>query len=89
MIPIDNGYRLPLEIPGIFSGMAGISGNQIAFRPTGRGRAELTKSGVLDGITIPLSVQKIGAGPFYGATFDIDQFAQLRAAAAKGSSEPV
>ncbi|HEX2594815.1 MAG TPA: hypothetical protein VHL34_25155 [Rhizomicrobium sp.] len=85
MVPIDNGYRFPLVIPNVFSGQAGVSGNQLAFIPNLRGgRAELAKSGTLDGFQIPLVVQKLGAGPFYGATFDPFLLAEMRAAATTG-----
>jgi hypothetical protein len=85
MVPIDNGYRLQLDIPNVFSGMAGVSGNQLAFIPTGRGRPELVRSGTLDGFQIPLAVQK-GKAPFYGATFDPFLLARLRADAVAGAS---
>jgi hypothetical protein len=56
---IDNGGRSPLVIPGVFDGLCGVSGNELAFIPNDRRiRPELATEGVLDGKPVSLKVRR-------------------------------
>jgi hypothetical protein len=69
---IDNGERLRLVIDGVFDGMAGVQGNQLAFMPNrGKKRPHEAKGAILDGKPIFLrTMTKDTVGPFWTARFE-------------------
>lgn len=69
---IDNGERLALEIEGVFSGVAGVSGAFVSFVPN-RGSRDPGKArtGVLAGVPVWLSPVKESGGPFWTSRFEV------------------
>ncbi|WP_298690163.1 hypothetical protein [uncultured Sphingomonas sp.] len=56
---IDNGKRVTLDIPNVFSGTAGVSGGILAFIPAGRiSRPDTISAATLDGKPVRLSIIK-------------------------------
>lgn len=69
---IDNGTRQPLEIEGVFSGLAGVSGAFISFVPNRSGRDPgKARTGVLSGVGVWLAPKKEADGPFWTSRFEV------------------
>jgi hypothetical protein len=67
---IKNGRRARFIIDGVFDGMAGVQGNQVAFAPNRAGGSALAAKGaLLDGEPVLISVTKDDGGPFFTAQF--------------------
>lgn len=66
---IDNGQRLPLQIDGVFDGMAGVSRGQLAFVPNrAGGKAAAARAGVLASEPVQL-LEVSQEGDLYLATY--------------------
>ena len=69
---IDNGRRVPLEIEGVFSGLAGVRGPFVSFIPNRAGkRADAARGGILDGKPVTLDPMKDPTGPFWTSRFEV------------------
>jgi hypothetical protein len=61
---VDNGSRARLVVPGVFDGIAGVMGSELAFIPTGAMKADGVRVGLLDGKPVSLNIRR-GEGGFY------------------------
>lgn len=69
---IDNGDRVPLEIDGVFSGIAGVAGGFVSFIPNRRGIAPARATeGLLAGVRVTLAPKKDSEGPFWTSRFEV------------------
>ena len=71
---ISNGKRLPLTIDGVYDGMAGVQGNQLAFMPNRTDRRAGSVAGaVLDGLPVILTRQRDTGSGLWVAGFEVVQ----------------
>ena len=69
---VDNGERKRLEIPGVFSGMAGVAGPFVSFIPNRRGKEPEDASGAtLEGVPVVLKPVKEASGPFWTSRYEV------------------
>jgi hypothetical protein len=70
-VKIDNGYRAPLSIAGVFEGAAGVQGRFLAFVPNcSDRRPNDAVAGILNGQPVRISPEKDPTGPFWTSAWE-------------------
>ncbi len=68
---IDNGYRAPLSIDGVFEGLAGVQGGFVSFVPNRSSRRpDEAKGGILNGQAVRIAPKKDPEGPFWTSAWE-------------------
>ena len=69
---IDNGRRAHLIIAGVFDGLAGVVGDQLAFVPNRFDRRpDLAHGGVLDGRPVRIAPRRDLTGGHWSSRFEV------------------